>query len=874
MKRHLKSFIAAVLALFMLLAAAAALAAENGKNGGPFEKIIGDVRVQILSDSLLRLEKKGEKGFSDHQTIAVLNKADWPGAEVKTVEKDGKIILAASEFAVVVPEKARDLSEVSVTDNKGNEIWKFEGGMNANVFLPAPAETPAAWSFNDAPRVTPSADPFKPGNDDDDDLNGWTYEKDVQDCYVFITGGDPFKLREDFVKLTGQSDLVPLKALGLWFSRYHAYTDKEFLALIDAFRKNGYPIDMLVIDTDWRKSDDGTGYTVNTDYFPDIKGFFKKAKEKNVLTLMNDHVRNSQKSMLSKDQLEWFNKGIRGMIDNGLDAWWYDRNWVHKFVSPFEGIHGDLLGQFLYHTISADEKPKGVRPFLMSNIYSIRNGNYGDAPHVSLHRNSIQWTGDIASSSKALRNEVENMIKNGYQTSLGYYSSDIGGHTGDPNNNMFVRWTQYGALSPIMRYHSTASVPSRIPFEKIKQVNEICREYIRMRYRMMPLFYTLAWENHEKGLPLVRRLDFYYPEHEESQANDQYLLGKDILIAPLFGLENAKPVPAAWLTTKDGKPGIEAKFYANQDLKDKPVYELTVPDVNFNWGTGSPNAEVPVDHFSGIFEGRIKIGEKDGYLGFTVDDGARLYLDGKLVIDQWKPNDSVTFLMNSPLKAGSTHDIKLEYYEDTGNAVIKLVFNPVSETEMEKRSVFIPDGEWINAFTGDTVKGPKTVEVSMPDSQSPIFIKKGSLTVLTKPGEFAEAKDWKNLVLDVYPGKDTENATLHYEDDGTSTAYLDGGFRLTNYDLKFDKNGGMTLKASVAQNGGDPIGFEKRDVTLRLHQDHEPVVELNGKALKAVKIAKDADAYPFAVEGGSPDGDVYEIAFTVNPGEDYTLTAR
>ena len=85
----------------------------------------------------------------------------------------------------------------------------------------------------------------------------------------------------------------------------------------------------------------------------------------------------------------------------------------------------------------------------------------------------------------------------------------------------------------------------------------------------MPYSYALAYENYESGMPLIRRLDFYYPKYEEAKDNSQYLFGKDILVAPFWSTtgDGREVVPTEWLTTMDGKRGITAQYWNITDLQ-------------------------------------------------------------------------------------------------------------------------------------------------------------------------------------------------------------------------------------------------------------------------------------------------------------------
>ena len=844
---------------------------------GVYEEIIGDVRVQIYSNRVIRLEKRGKNGFVDAPTLCCVNRTDWDGCALRRSANKKKVSLSSDTFTLTLKADAISVADASLSDKSGDTIWEFDPKANCRANLPSPSSKEPTWCFNDSPRIIPT-DFSSPVSDEEyKKHNGWGYEKNAEDYYIFICP-DKKQLRADFVRLTGSCDLVPLNLMGFWYCRWHEYHDYEVLGLIDEYREKGFPIDVFVVDTDWRESTDGTGYNVSQKYFPDAKEFFDEAKKRSVSILMNDHVHKCDESILSLDQLKWFNEGVTKNLASGLDAWWYDRNWFHRFNSPFDQVHGDLMGQFFYLDIERRFKlarNDDSRTYLLSNVYFIRDGIYTThAPHVASHRNSVQWTGDTDSSSAWLKQEVVNMVKCGVNSSIGYYSSDITGHYGDPTEPLFIRWTQYGALSAIMRYHSTKGL-DRTPWKVGKAATEISREYINMRYRLAPLFYTSAYENYRDGLPIARRLDFFYPDEEKASDNSQYLLGDNILIAPLFGNYDTSFVPAAWLT-HDGEEGLSGKYYNNKEMSGEPVFERVDKQIRFNWKTGSPDKSVNCDDFSAVWCGDITVGRNDVILGTISDDGIRVYIDGKLYIDHWCASNSVRVFGDEILKARSRHSIRIEYYEDKGNAVAKLIYSiPALDECRDDRKVYIPSGTWINAFTGEKIVGPKTIKVTMGLREMPIFIKAGSVNVLATPRDHLDESYFSDITLDIYAGADTADTTCHYEDDGRTNAYKQGAYRLTKYDLTCTKGGKMTLKASSETGDGkNPCSFSERNVTLRIHADKVKSIALGEKELAYSEIAKDRDAFPFAVSGGSPDSKVYTCTFSAGVDEEYTVTIK
>ncbi len=827
-----------------------------------FEEIVGDVRVQLYSDSVIRLEKAEDGAFCDDNTIAVTNRENWNGVKVTRTEANGKISLVTDFYTVVIPTDATSPNQVRVLDAAGESLWSARTTATAVTSLPAPGETPKTWAFNDCPRVRVPESGFTEVNEAAAN-NGFVLEKKAVDYYIFVCNEDTFRLRSDYNRLVGSCEMVTIKTLGLWFSRYYPYKDTELLNLVREYRKRGYPLDYVVVDTDWRQGG-STGYDINTSLFPDMKNFLKKMHDLNVNIAFNDHVREYSGSMLSAEQITWFNQNLTAKMELGLDTWWYDRNWNHFLNSPLDEIHGDMLGQMMYYSIM--EKHNALlnrRTVMLSNYYTYVHGTLNLPNYIGTHRYSVQWSGDIQTG--VLPTELENLVKVGALTSSAFISSDIGGHFSSPTSELFIRWTQYGALSPIMRYHSSRN--DRSPWKYGDVADQVANTYINMRYRLMPLFYTLAQENYADGLPIARRLDFYYPQYKEAAANDQYLLGEDILVAPITS-DSVRLLDAAWLTAPDGTPGVEITYYNNNSLSGNPIHTEKASTINFDWGTGSPASGVPADNFSAIIRTTLQVGDNDIHLGTISDDGVRVYVGKSCVIDFWQASDSTLQVNgNFVLKAGQSYEIRVEYYEGGGNARLQLVSVPVvdqtnADLVTSERTVFIPDGTWMDVFSGKTYTGPQTITVTHGLCTSPIFVRLGSITPLAYKSDYADTDQWSRLALDVYVADGQSDTSTLYEDDGASLDYQTGASRETSLSLE-TANGRTKINISAAK-GGYETEWTQREWTVRLHASDVSRVTVNGEAVSFEVIKQDATAAPFASEGASPDGDVVVFTFTAD----------
>lgn len=141
--------------------------------------------------------------------------------------------------------------------------------------------------------------------------------------------------------------------------------------------------------------------------------------------------------------------------------------------------------------------------------------------------------------------------------------------------------------------------------------------------------------------------------------------------------EAVAPVPASALTVngKGSEAGFKGEYFNNQELKGQAATVRIDPQINFDWGRYNPTAEVGENNFSVRWTGKLTPLESGTYqLGATADDGVRLYLDGKLLIDAWTSNPTKTVTKEVNLEARS-HDVRMEYYQTNREAIAKLVWS-------------------------------------------------------------------------------------------------------------------------------------------------------------------------------------------------------
>lgn len=831
------------------------------EDGMPSHVTEGSVRVELLSGTLLRIETRGPKGFENRPSFTVQKRTGWDEVAFTQTRADGYVLIETDAYTVHLPENAKSADGVYVTAPDGGVLWRFDGDTDANLFLPEPSDDLTSWYFCDSPRVIPSKQGYRVGT-----LlanNGWDLDNQAQDVFVFLPGGSYRQFTADFVELTGRSEMLPLELLGFWDSRYYEYTDETALAQVDDYRERGYPIDVLVIDTDWRSAESGAGYTVNRRDFPNMRKTLAALHDKDVSVVFNDHPEPTwgTDNLLDLPEVVYRNYNLKKLLGMGLDYWWYDRNWWTSLKPVDDALSIYTSGMYAYYEITKafyENAAKGGyarRPAIMANVDGIGNGNLEYASELAAHRYSLQWTGDVGTSADDLADELFNAVYGGVGMGLPYVSADLGGHTSEVTPEMYMRWLQFGALSPIMRVHCTKPY-SRMPWLYGDAVENVAHTYVDMRYRLLPLFYALAHENYETGLPMLRRLDVDYPQYAQSARNDEYLLGDSILVAPIT---DAEPVAEDYAFTYNGQPGLLAEYYPNETFSGEPEVSRLEPTIDHDWVFDAPEGLSVSDYFTARWTGELTVGDEPIRFRVMSDDGFRLWIDDEPVIDAWDVWDELR--ETDYLPAHSTHTIRAEYFD--GNNHAHIFFDALSSGDVS-RDVFLPDGSWMDVWTGETFTGPQTIRVAHGLDTSPIFVRRGSVTALADNMMSTKSGDWSHLTLDVYPGENDDDTATIYEDDCETVAYKDGQYRTTRVALTGGEDAN-TLTIDAAKGAFDGArAFAERTWTVRVHADELTAVTLNGKPVDFARIAADPAGKPFAVTGPSPDGGVYEVMFTAD----------
>jgi oligosaccharide 4-alpha-D-glucosyltransferase len=386
--------------------------------------------------------------------------------------------------------------------------------------------------------------------------------------YQVIMGDSWTDLISNYTDLTGKQPLPGLWTLGNFSSRFGYRTQEEVEKIIKKFEEDKIPVDAIILDLYWfGKTIQGTMGNLDWDkdqfqnptkMIADLNAKGIKTvliSEPFILTTSKKWQETVDKKVLATDKAgNPFNYdfyfGNTGILDifkpEGKDWLWnIYKNQINQGVG---GLWGDL-GEpevFPSEAITAGGKADEVH-----NIYGhnwaklIADGYKKDFPNVrpfilmragysgSQRFGMMPWSGDVNRTWGGLQSQTEISLQMGMQ-GMGYMHSDLGGFAGDYfDNELYIRWLQYGVFQPIFRPHAQEVVASEVARKDI--ITEAkAKNIVELRYQLLPYNYTLAFENNQKGTPLMRPLFFEEPNNSKLlTVCETYLWGNDFLVTPI-----------------------------------------------------------------------------------------------------------------------------------------------------------------------------------------------------------------------------------------------------------------------------------------------------------------------------------------------------
>jgi alpha-glucosidase len=392
--------------------------------------------------------------------------------------------------------------------------------------------------------------------------------------YFFVNGPEIARVVERYAGLTGRTPLPPRWALGYQQSRWSYHPRSEVLRLARTFRDKRIPADVLYLDIHYM--DDYRVFTWDPERFPNPEGMLAELEAMGfqVVTIVDPGVKEDPEYGIAREGLTgkhflrypdgevyvgsvwpgrsyfpdfsraetraWWGDQLAAWLDQGVDGIWNDMNEpaVWGGTVPLEVVmddEGRRSSQKRMHNLYGLLMARATREELLRHRPDERPFVLTRAAFAGIQRYAAIWTGDNVASWEHLELAIRMMIGLGI-SGVPVNGTDVGGFVGTPSPELFARWIQLGALSPFFRTHTTYGTPSQDPWSFGEDVERISREAIELRYRMMPYLYSLFWEAHRTGAPVLRPLFWHF--QDDSAAYDrrwqhQFLVGDRLLAAPV-----------------------------------------------------------------------------------------------------------------------------------------------------------------------------------------------------------------------------------------------------------------------------------------------------------------------------------------------------
>ncbi|NLX26962.1 MAG: DUF5110 domain-containing protein [Lentisphaerae bacterium] len=844
--------------------------------------------VDTTSGALTFLDADGK--------LLTKERADQP-SEIKQVEISGAPTYeAANTFTLKPDEGWYGLGYIdsasSRINRRGQEVRMIQ--TNLGIVIPMILSSERYGIMWD----TYSVMRFK---DDQDGARLWAESAPGGVDYYFFAGKDQDEVIASYRALTGDAPMYPKQAMGLFMSKERYQTQARIVEVAQTFRKEQFPLDYIVQDWQyWGSDKDGTwsGMIWNQERYPDPEGMAKAIHDLDMKLMISIWPSVGNDTPLAKEldqyglrfePLHWISQKARiydafsekgreiyfkhindGLFAKGVDALWMDGTEVevgtacwdqNEVARDIKNLGMNAMGDFSrylnpYTLVTTKGTYEGQRAINNKRVFTLTRSAWAGAQRYA----AASWSGDSFASWDTLKSQMAG----GLQVTMSgnpWWTQDIGGffvnnYPGGEQNatyrELFARWYQFGAFNPIFRVHGTNIEREPYIFKELDpEMYQALLDITHLRYRLMPYIYSQAWKVTSEGYTLMRAFPMDFPDDAVARnMNDEFMFGPAFLVHPVTRSmavsENMPPatIPTENLRSTDGERGLDVQYFSGVNF-DTPKDTLLDKNVDHDW-PGPPLAGPPggldgFNNFSARWEGFLIAPESGEYeIGIDGDDGFRLFLDGKKVIEDW--NSGAVRYKNTmvTLKKGEKVSLKLEFYQGAGERALRLAWRtPADMRDLEEAKnklnlayeTYLPQGaNWFDFWNNQPLGGGQTVTRDCPLNIMPLYIRAGSIVPMGPVMQYATEKPDAPYEIRIYPGADA-SFTI-YEDDNETYDYEKGEY--ATYDLVWD-DAAKTL--SIGPRSGSFAGMVKErelNVVLALPEQNAGI-ETATSGVKPIK---------------------------------------
>ena len=431
---------------------------------------------------------------------------------------------------------------------------------------------------------------------------------------VFLIGGkSPEQILRSYRMLTGFPQMPPLWSFGIWMSRMTYFSADEVNEICDRLRKEHYPCDVIHLDTGWFRTDWLCEWKFNPERFPDPKGFVQHLKQNGFKVSLwqlpyvaqgaeqleeakaNRYISQSTKT---EDTSTGGASNFSALDYAGTIDFTYDKavDWYkNQLLKPLLEMGVTCIKTDFGENIHMDHQYHGMTPERLNNIYSLLYQRaafevtqevtgqgivWARSAWAGCQRYPLHWGGDSASSWDGLAGSLKGGLHFGL-SGFAFWSHDVPGFHSIPDfmnspldENVYVRWTQFGVFSSHMRYHGTCK---REPWH-YPNIAPIVKRWWKLRYALLPYIIEQSEQACQSGYPLVRALLFHHPDDRQVwHIDDEYYFGSEFLVAPVMNSDNRRDIylpEGLWVNFFTGQRIEGGRWYYNVEvpLDQMPVF--------------------------------------------------------------------------------------------------------------------------------------------------------------------------------------------------------------------------------------------------------------------------------------------------------------
>src|SRR5579862_135322 len=659
----------------------------------------------------------------------------------------------------------------------------------------------------------------------------WSEVADNVD-YYFIAGTNMDAVIAGYRDLTGQAPMYGKWAYGYWQSKEHYASQDELLAIAQEYRQRQIPIDGLVQDWNyWGGNTNWGGMFFDEKAYPHPKEMMDILHQEGFHLIISIWAGLGPATPIYQDMEQrgylypptgWagfkyfdaYNPAAndlywqyvsRGLFSQGIDGWWMDStepdivNALTKDSEEYEmkRVGTNYLGSFArylnpYSLLDTESVYQHQRQETdRKRVYILTRSTFAGQQRVA----ATTWSGDIGADWAVYKRQIPAGI-NHSMAGIPYWTFDIGAFVLDSAGGVFdrggndpayqelyTRMFQFGAFCPIFRSHG-----SETPREiwRFGDFTNALVEADSLRYRLMPYIYSLAWQVTGHGYSIMRGLPMDFTADTNTfPIDDQFMFGPAIMVCPVTEYMLHRPpeasvlIPAEFFRTKDGRPGLDVKYYSD-DHFGTICHEQVETNVNLFWYTGWPDY-ITNPKFSMRWEGKLVPAETGTYrFHFRSFGPKRVFLDGHLLDNSYSAMEAETVPIE--LQAGKEYDFACETANSVLGAFKAQLFwktpaifakEQIVEPRPQTRPVYLPAGTpWTDFWTGETIAGGQTIAADAPIDKIPLLVRAGSIIPMGPFIQYAAEKPAEPVELRIYPGADGD-FTL-YEDENDNYDYEKG----------------------------------------------------------------------------------------------------